>query len=233
MKGRRTEERAEIQYDTLARRRQMVERQLRARGVRDEEVLRAMELVPREDFVGGEVAHRAYEDSPQPILEGQTISQPYVVAFMIEALWPLATHRVLEIGTGSGYASAVLSRIVHKVYTVERYESLARLAALRFHRLGYNNVKVHTGDGSVGWKDHAPYDGILVSAGAPSVPDALRQQLALGGRLVIPVGRTQAQQELVVVQRNGPEEWREESLGDVRFVPLVGEAAWSEPEQPL
>jgi protein-L-isoaspartate(D-aspartate) O-methyltransferase len=210
----------------------MVADQIRARGVSDEAVLRAMEAVPREVFVGIEGAGRAYEDAPQPILEGQTISQPYVVAYMIEALAPALGQRVLEVGTGSGYAAAVLSRVVSQVYTVERYPSLGRLARWRLHRLGYRNVVVRTGDGTLGWAEHAPYDGILVSAGAPEVPEALRLQLAVGGRLVIPVGTRRARQELLCVHRTGPSEWREENLGEVRFVPLVGKAGWQEPEQP-
>lgn len=210
----------------------MVEQQIRSRGVCDERVLRAMGTVPREFFVGVELVQRAYDDAPQPILEGQTISQPYVVAYMIEALHPGPTHRILEIGTGSGYAAAVLSRIAESVETVERHESLARLAAWRLYRLGYSNVRVHTGDGSLGWPDGAPYDGIVVSAGAPSVPVALRLQLARGGRLVIPVGATRAQQDLICVHRTGVDTWVEVQLGEVRFVPLVGEAAWNEREQP-
>lgn len=206
----------------------MVKQQIRARGVTDEAVLRAMESVPRELFVGSEGAGHAYDDAPQPILEGQTISQPYVVAYMIEALHPARHHRVLEVGTGSGYAAAVLSRIVSQVYTVERHSSLARLATWRLHRLGFRNVRVHTGDGSGGWIDHAPFDGILVSAGAPFVPDALRHQLAVGGRLVIPVGPSRSQQELLCIERRGASEWVEHGLGEVRFVPLVGETAWRE-----
>jgi protein-L-isoaspartate(D-aspartate) O-methyltransferase len=161
-----------------------------------------------------------------PIGEGQTISQPYIVALMTEALELTPDDRVLEIGTGSGYAAAVLSRIARQVYTVERHSSLARAAEARFRRLGYDNIQVHVGDGTLGWVEHAPYDGIVATAGGPAVPQPLLDQLKRGGRLVIPVGRFPQLQELVRVRRLSKEGYRREELGSVRFVPLVGQAGW-------
>jgi protein-L-isoaspartate(D-aspartate) O-methyltransferase len=215
--------------DLASLRRYMVERQLRARGIRDPAVLAAMAEVPREEFVAPELVELAYEDSPLPIEERQTISQPYVVALMIEALELRPGDRVLEIGTGSGYAAAVLSRIVRQVYTVERHATLAASARQRFVELGLANIEVLHGDGTLGWPEHAPYDAILVSAGGPDVPRPLAEQLAPAGRLLIPVGATPRQQELLRLRRlPGVEELRREDLGAVAFVPLVGEAGWAE-----
>ena len=204
----------------------MVDEQIAARGVADPAVLDAMREVPREMFVPASAAEFAYEDSPVPIGEGQTISQPYVVALMAEALELTPRDRVLEIGAGSGYAAAVLSRIAAEVYAVERHASLAGLATRRLRDLDYDNVHIVHGDGTLGLASHAPYDAIIVAAGGPSVPEALRSQLAIGGRLVIPVGATQQAQELVRVRRIGEHEYREEKLGAVRFVPLIGAQGW-------
>lgn len=215
--------------DTL--RRSMVERQLAARGIRDPRVLAAMAEVPREAFVPEQLLEFAYEDTPLPIEAGQTISQPYIVAAMAEALELRPTDRVLEVGAGSGYAAAVLSRLAAEVYAIERQEELARLAAERLRRLGYHNVHLKHGDGTLGWPEHAPYDAIVVAAGGPDVPPALLEQLALGGRLVIPIGSTQRLQELVRVRRVSEDRHEREELGSVRFVPLIGAAGWDEGSQ--
>jgi protein-L-isoaspartate(D-aspartate) O-methyltransferase len=209
-----------------AARRRMVDTQVVARGIRDPAVLRAMASVPRERFVPAPDVFRAYDDSALPIGESQTISQPYVVALMLEALAPLSTHRVLEIGTGSGYATAVLAETVAEVYTVERLGSLAAAARARLAELAYRDVHVREGDGTLGWPEHAPYDGIVVTAGGPDVPAPLLPQLCLGAHLVVPVGPTPRAQELVRVTRRGPDEYARESLGPVAFVPLIGEAGW-------
>jgi protein-L-isoaspartate(D-aspartate) O-methyltransferase len=209
-----------------AQRQRMVERQVVARGIRDQRVLRAMRAVPREEFLGAGMREFAYEDSPLPIEAGQTISQPYIVALMLEAAALRRGDRVLEIGAGSGYAAAVMSRLATEVFTIERHAELARLARARLQRLGIGNVVVRTGDGSGGWPEEAPFDAIMAAAGAPAVPDALRRQLAVGGRLVMPVGATQRRQQLLKLTRIGEDEWREEDLGDVLFVPLVGAHAW-------
>jgi protein-L-isoaspartate(D-aspartate) O-methyltransferase len=204
----------------------MVDTQLVARGIRDRAVLRAMASVPRERFVPPGEVFRAYDDSALPIGESQTVSQPYVVALMLEAIAPLSTHRVLEIGTGSGYATAVLAEIVAEVYTVERLASLAAAARARLAELAYRNVHVLEGDGTLGWPEHAPYDGIVVTAGGPDVPPPLLPQLREGAHLVIPVGPTLRTQELIRVTRRGADEYARESLGPVAFVPLIGEAGW-------
>jgi len=215
--------------DMSVLRKNMVRYQIAARGVKDEKILDGMRMVPREVFLPDGLAEFAYEDTPLPIEEGQTISQPYIVALMIAAIEPGPQDCVLEIGTGSGYAAAVLSRVVGHVYTVERHEALAEQARRRFRDLGYRNVEVLHGDGSLGWPEHAPYDGIIVTAGGPHVPRQLRDQLAVGGRMVIPVGPDPRLQHLVRVTRVTRERFDEEDLGDVRFVPLVGEDAWEEP----
>ena len=205
----------------------MVQRQIARRGIRDERVLAALRAVPREAFISPELAEFAYDDTPLPIEAGQTISQPYIVALMIEALRPAETDRVLEIGAGSGYAAAVMSRAVGEVYAVERQEELAALAQQRLAALGATNVHVRHGDGSLGWPEHAPYQGIAVAAGGPSIPRALLDQLAIGGRLVMPVGPARLQQ-LIRVTRTGEAEYVREDLTDVRFVPLIGEQGWSD-----
>jgi len=209
----------------------MVEKAIVARGVRDELVLGAMRGVPREAFLPHQLCEFAYTDCPLPIEEGQTISQPYIVAFMTEALALQGGERVLEIGTGSGYAAAVLAEIAADVYTVERIGQLAEKAASTLADLGYDNVHVLHSDGTKGWPEHAPYDGIIVAAGGPTIPESLKAQLKIGGRLVIPVGRDPKIQELVRVTRISEHEYRREDLADVRFVPLIGDEGWTPAEQ--
>jgi protein-L-isoaspartate(D-aspartate) O-methyltransferase len=214
--------------DLPVERERMVSRHLVARGIRNPRVLEAMRTIPREAFLPPELAEFAYEDSPLPIAEGQTISQPYIVALMTAALELGRGDRVLEIGTGSGYAAAVLGRVAGEVYTVERHGELAAAAAARLHELGFRNVHVLHGDGTLGWAAHAPYDAIVVTAGGPDIPGALVQQLAVGGRLVIPVGEDRSLQALVRVTRAADGSLRREDLGDVRFVPLIGAQGWDE-----
>jgi protein-L-isoaspartate(D-aspartate) O-methyltransferase len=199
----------------------MVERQLKARGIGNGHVLAAMREVPRERFVPERLREFAYEDGPLPIGEEQTISQPYIVALMIEAADVSPGDRVLEVGAGSGYAAAVMSRIADEVYAIERHETLARSAQQRLLEIGYDNVGVIAGDGSGGLPDKAPFDAILVAAGGDKVPEPLRRQLKVGGRLVVPVGG-ESLQSLLCVTRTGEEEWSEDNLGGVRFVPLIG-----------
>jgi protein-L-isoaspartate(D-aspartate) O-methyltransferase len=213
--------------DFTAERYAMVERQLATRGISDERVLDAMRAVPREAFVPADLVGDAYADGPLPIGEGQTISQPYVVALMAEALELTGSERVLEIGAGSGYAAAVLGELAEEVVAIERHRSLADEALRRLRELGYENVEVIWGDGSKGWPERSPYDAIVVAAGAPAVPEALREQLAVGGRLVIPVGPDRTLQELLRVRRLSTTESSQETLGGVRFVPLVGEEGWA------
>lgn len=207
----------------------MVKLQLAGRGIADPRVLAAFRSVPREDFVPGELTEFAYQDTPLPLSSGQTISQPYIVALTVAALGLKGGERVLEIGTGSGYAAAILGRLAGEVYTVERLPPLADSASERLARLGYDNVHVLCGDGTLGWPAHAPYDAIAVAAGGPEVPKALLEQLAPGGRLVIPVGPDEATQELMRIVRTAEGRFDSESLGAVRFVPLIGEQGWPEP----
>ena len=204
----------------------MVGRQLRRRGIRDERVLEAMATTPREEFVPGVPTSLAYDDRALPIDAGQTISQPYMVARMTELLRVEPGDRVLEIGTGSGYQAAVLARLGAKVTTIERLPDLAEGARAKLRELGIDGVDVRLGDGSTGEPDGAPWDGIVVTAAAPAIPDPLREQLAVGARLVIPVG-PRYQQDLVVVERRGLNDWQEWSDGAVVFVPLVGKGGWS------
>lgn len=213
---------AESIYAPLRRR--MVQEQLRSRGIRDERVLAVMEEIPRERFVGTANLAAAYEDRALPIAEGQTISQPYMVAAMTAALQPAPTHRVLEIGTGSGYQTAILARLAGQVYTIERIELLAQEAARRLRELGFTNIVYRVGDGTLGWPEAAPFDRILVTAGAPRIPSPLVDQLAEGGRLVIPVGPAESQ-TLVAVDRYGDKTIERPMMG-CRFVPLVGRAGW-------
>ena len=208
------------------RRHRMVETQLSGRGIRAQAVLTAMRTVPREAFVPAELRACAYEDMPLPIGDRQTISQPYMVAWMMEALQLAPDDRVLEIGTGSGYAAAVLSCLAQTVYTVERLERWVRHAGQCLQSLGYRNVYLHHADGTLGWPAYAPYQGIVVTAGGPTIPAALQDQLAPGGRLVIPVGAHQRRQQLLRVSREGATTWRQETLGAVRFVPLIGAQGW-------
>ncbi len=212
---------AEIQTDAfVGQRRNMVESQLRARGIRDERVLAAMFHVPRHEFVSGEYRDQAYEDHPIPIGEGQTISQPYIVAIMLEALALGPADAVLEVGTGSGYQTALLSELTRQVYSVERHASLARAAQVTLARLGYANVEVLLGDGSQGLPERAPFDAIVVSAAAPQIPAPLFEQLREGGRMVIPVGPAHAQELQLVRKHRG--EPVITNLERCRFVPLIG-----------
>lgn len=204
----------------------MIREHLMGRGILDQAVLKAMREVPREEFIHEHQRGQAFGDHPLPIDGGQTISQPYIVAYMTEALELNAADNVLEIGTGSGYAAAVLSRIVTSVYSVERLGRLALSARQRLEQLGYTNIIIHEGDGTLGWPAHAPYDAIVVTAGAPSVPEPLLKQLAIGGRLVIPVGPSTDLQVLVRVRRVSEHDYHREQLCGVRFVPLIGAAGW-------
>lgn len=205
----------------LAQRRDMVEAQLRARGIRDERVLAAMSRVPRQEFIPAEYRDQAYEDHPIPIGEGQTVSQPYIVAIMLQALALEPSDTVLEIGTGSGYQTALLAELTHQVYSVERHSSLARIAEAALARLGYSNVQVSIGDGSNGLLERSPFDAIVVSAAAPQVPASLLIQLRDGGgRMVIPVGPAQAQ-ELQLVRKEAGQPLVS-TLEGCRFVPLIG-----------
>jgi protein-L-isoaspartate(D-aspartate) O-methyltransferase len=206
----------------------MVDAHLARRGIASPKVLEAFRSVPREAFIAADLAEFAYDDTPLPIGQGQTISQPYIVALTIEALGLKGGERVLEVGTGSGYAAAVLSCVAGEVYTIERVASLAESARERLSRLGFSNVRVTSGDGSLGWPEHAPYDAIAVAAGGPKPPPALLSQLAVGGRLVIPVGSDDASQVLVRITRDSETDYRTEPITDVRFVPLIGEQAWGD-----
>lgn len=220
---------AEPDYARLRER--MVAEQLAGRDIRDPEVLAIMAAVPREEFVEPKYRQYAYEDGPLPIAGNQTISQPYVVALMIEALLLRPSDRVLEVGAGSGYAAAVLSLLAAEVYSVERLAVLTDLARDNLERLGYSNVRVRQGDGTLGWPEQAPFDAISVAAGGPRVPEALSDQLRLGGRLVIPIGTRQRAQRLVRVSRRGLDAYRRETLTHVRFVPLIGEEGWQREER--
>lgn len=196
--------------------------------IRDERVLEAMRRVPREKFVPEQYERYAYDDRPLPIGQGQTISQPLMVAIMTEALRLTGREKVLEVGTGSGYQAAILAELAREVVTVERMAELAESAAQRLRELGYGNVSVHVNERGLGWPDDAPYDAIVVTAGAPQVPQPLVDQLAIGGRMVIPVGGRRVQQLLTVVRQ--PYGTSVTRHGQCRFVPLVGEGAWSEEE---
>ncbi len=207
-------------------RRRMVETQIIDRGIRDHRTVAAMASVPREAFVPDDLRHQAYADRPLPIGVRQTISQPYIVAAMAEAARLAPGDRVLEVGTGSGYSAAVLATMVREVYTIETVASLVESARQRLADLGYRNVHVRHGDGSVGWREHSPYDAIVVTAGGPEVPPSLLRQLTIGGRLVMPVGGVLAQR-LVRVVRTAAESYERERLEDVSFVPLIGSEGWT------
>lgn len=204
---------------------QMVE-QLVHRGIHDAHVLDAMGTVAREKFIDEGFIEFAYEDTPLPIKNGQTISQPYMTAFMIASAHLGGAEHVLEIGTGSGYAAAIIAQIAGQIFTVERYSTLAEAAQQRFEDLGCDNIHVRTGDGSNGWPEEAPFDAIIVAAGAPEIPSPLKEQLKPGGRLIIPVGSMAGAQRLLCITRKSTEEFNEEDLGGVMFVPLVGDKAW-------
>jgi protein-L-isoaspartate(D-aspartate) O-methyltransferase len=202
---------------------------LRAKGIRDTAVLRAIHEVPRHLFVPEGVRHRSYEDSALPIASGQTISQPYVQARSLEVAGLTGREKVLEIGTGSGYQTALIGRLASMVFSIERVESLARAARSALEQAGVRNVTVLVGDGTLGWTAYAPYDAIVVSAASPEVPQPLLRQLAEGGKLVIPLGDREYQ-TLTLIQREG-EDFTRTSLGDVRFVPLLGQFGFS-PSEP-
>lgn len=215
--------------DFAAEREKMVRQQIAGRGIRDARLLEAFRAVPRERFVPEGMSELAYEDGPLPIEAGQTISQPYIVALMIDSAGVTPGDKVLEIGAGSGYAAAVMSRIAGSVIAVERHSELARLARERMERLGYDNVRIVEGDGTGGLPDEAPFGAILCAASGSHVPEALRRQLAIGGALVMPVGEPEAVQRLVKVTRRGAEDFDEADLGPVRFVPLIGAHGWTDP----
>jgi protein-L-isoaspartate(D-aspartate) O-methyltransferase len=219
------------QYRFRQQREEMVARQIRARGIHDLAILNAMRTVPREVFVPERYHASAYDDTPLPIPAGQTISQPYVVALMIEALQVGDGDRVLEVGSGSGYAAALLSRIAAEVYAVERHMELVEYARERLQRLNYTNVHVHHSNGTKGWPPAAPYDAIMVSASGPEVPASLREQLTVGGRLVIPIGHERGLQKLLRVTRTDKKRYEEKDLGGVRFVPLIGDEGWGSGSQ--
>jgi protein-L-isoaspartate(D-aspartate) O-methyltransferase len=208
-------------------RHQMVETQIRKRHVNDTRVLECLEQIPRHEFVPAEFRDRAYEDAPLPIGDGQTISQPYIVAAMTAALRLQGNERVLEIGTGFGYQAAVLSCLAREVFTVEFRPELATEATERLARLGITNVHVHCGDGTLGLREFAPYDAILVAAAAPSVPAPLLEQLADGGRMIVPVGGVE-NQELRLIERS-QDDLRTTNLEPCRFVPLLGAYGWKDP----
>ncbi len=200
----------------------MVQEQLMPRGIHDERVLAAMSKVPREEFVPQDVRAESYTDGPVPIGHGQTISQPFIVAFMTEQLRPSAKDRVLEIGTGSGYQAAILTELVAEVYTIEIIETLAKNAEATLERLGYKNVHVKVGDGYKGWPEHAPFDAVIVTCAPDHVPQPLVDQLKEGGRMIIPVGGFGDQELYLLEKKNGQLEQR--AVLPVRFVPMAGEA---------
>jgi len=208
-------------------RNRMVDEQIVGRGIHDPVVIAALREVPREAFVPAYLRSEAYEDSPLPIGAGQTISQPYIVALMLEAAQIRPGDRVLEVGSGSGYATALASRIAAQVHAIERVDSLCEAARERFLALGLaDRIELRCGDGSTGWLEAAPFDAIVVSAGAPAVPEALKAQLADGGRLVLPIGGDRHSQRLVRITRRDADRFDEEPLCAVRFVPLIGAQAW-------
>ena len=210
-----------------SKRQLMVETQIVRRGITDRRVINAMLKVPRHLFVDEALWPEAYEDHPLPIGEKQTISQPYIVALMSELLQLTGKEKVLEIGTGSGYQCAVLAELAGQVYTVERIPAIAKRARKIFDQLKYSNVMVHIGDGTLGWKEHSPYDGIIVTAAAPKPPQALLEQLANGGKLVIPIG-DEFTQDLIVFTRGKENDYAEENYGGCRFVKLIGAQGWRE-----
>lgn len=207
----------------------MVDTQLRSRGIKDARVLKAMEKIPRHLFVDEALQDQAYNDCPLPIAENQTISQPYMVALMTEALGLRGKEKVLELGTGSGYQTAVLAELADRVFSVERIASLASRARKILDSLNYFNVAIRVGDGTYGWREEAPFDGIIVTAGAPEVPKTLVEQLAVGGRLVIPVGGRYSQNLMRITRMSEDvDDIETENLGGCRFVDLIGEHGWKE-----
>ncbi|HZT00443.1 MAG TPA: protein-L-isoaspartate(D-aspartate) O-methyltransferase [Terriglobales bacterium] len=213
-------------HTDLDARHHMVETQLRQRGISNDRVLAAMSRVPRHEFVDQRYAAQAYDDHPLPIGEGQTISQPYIVALMLELLDPAPDHVILEIGTGSGYQTALLAELARHVYAIERHPALAATAQGTLQRLGYSNITLEIGDGSAGLAAHAPYDGIIVAAAAPALPQMLFDQLKEGGRLVIPIGPSDAQDLQLVTKLDGKPVVTGQT--GCRFVPLVGEHGYKD-----
>jgi protein-L-isoaspartate(D-aspartate) O-methyltransferase len=214
--------------DYAAEREAMIERHLVKRGIREQTIVEAFRQVPREAFIGPEYAHLAYGDHPLPIEAGQTISQPYIVALMIQAAEIGERDVVLEVGAGSGYAAAVIGRIAAKVVGIERQHDLVQVAAERLRRLGFDNIEIVEGDGTKGCPDQAPFDAILAAASGSHVPRPLVEQLAPGGRLVMPIGDPGWVQELVKVTKQDDGILKQENLGGVRFVPLIGEEGWKD-----
>lgn len=207
----------------------MVETQIKSRGISDSRVLMAMETVPRHLFIDEGLIDQAYNDSPLPIGEKQTISQPYIVALMTQALELNGKERVLEIGTGSGYQTAILASLAERVFSIERIAPLAVKARKILDRLNYYNVALRVGDGSYGWKEEAPFDAIITTAAAPEIPQYLVEQLAVGGRLVVPIGGRDVQTLYKLTRLiENPQEIRKEDLGGCRFVSLIGESGWKE-----
>ena len=213
--------------DFAQARNQMVEAQIARRGLRDLRVLAVMRTVPREVFLAPKFKELAYDDGPLPIAEGQSISQPYIVAAMLEAAEVHGNDKVLEVGSGCGYTAALLGRLADKVFAVEHRAALTEAARERLRALGYDNVELRTADGSIGWPGAAPFDAIIVSAGGPRVPESLKRQLAIGGRLVMPVGLPD-ELRLVRLTRTGRKEFELENLGAVRFVKLIGAEGWND-----
>ena len=211
-----------------SQRKKMVKEQIINRGVTNPLVIKAMEKVPRHKFVPEELIQRAYDDTPLSIGHGQTISQPYIVAYMTQALRLVGGEKVLEVGTGCGYQAAVLAEIASDVYTIERIPELAQKAEQNLSSLGYKNVHVKIGDGTLGLEEFAPYDAIIVTAGGPDVPTSLIKQLRIGGRLVIPVGEYKFSQRLIRITKGINEKINKQDLIDVLFVPLIGEEGWTQ-----
>lgn len=214
----------ETDFDMM--RKAMIEEQLIPRGIANKKVLDAFRKVPRHEFVAKDFLQSAYNDYPLPIGENQTISQPYMVALMTESLNLKGGEKILEIGTGSGYQSAILAELTKEVYSVERFKDLADTAARILDRLGYKNVKIKTGDGTLGWEEFAPYNGIIVTAGAPGIPESLVKQLKDGGRLVIPIGSSGFGQILTLIEKTGNMARTSEICGCM-FVPLIGKEGWN------
>jgi protein-L-isoaspartate(D-aspartate) O-methyltransferase len=210
-----------------SKRHYMVETQIVARGIKDKRVVDALRKIPRHLFLDEALWPQAYEDHAMPIGEKQTISQPYIVALMTEALQLTDKKKILEIGTGSGYQTAILAEIADQVYSIERIPSIAKRARKVFDKLQYRNVVITIGDGTSGWREHSPYDGIIVTAASPTIPKPLLEQLTTGGRLVIPIGN-ESTQDLMVYTKEDTNDYREENYGGCRFVKLVGEYGWRE-----
>jgi protein-L-isoaspartate(D-aspartate) O-methyltransferase len=214
--------------DFAREREAMVERQLKRRGITEEQILNAFREVPREAFIASNNVHLSYGDHPLPIEAGQTISQPYIVALMIQAADIKAGDVVLEVGAGSGYAAAVISRIADKVVGIERQHELVEIARERLAKLGYENVEIVEGDGTKGWSDAAPYDAILAAASGSHVPRPLVEQLAAGGTIVMPIGDPGWVQQLIKIRKKADGVLEQQDLGGVRFVPLIGEEGWKD-----